>query len=124
MRKISMTLMVAAIILFAACGGKKSETSGECEAKNPDTEASVPAETSGNLVDEYLGLIDEAIPLLEKVQKGDADAVAKYGEISQKLADLTSSTDFQTEIANLTPEQATKYQEAVQKLAAAATAGQ
>jgi hypothetical protein len=118
MKKITMILMATALVVLVACGGKKSDAAGGSAVK---TEKESPAAAkSSSSVDKYLSLIEELIPLAEKMKKGDAAAIEKYTKLSQELSELASSTDFQSELAKLTPEQTKKYQEALLKFAAAA----
>jgi hypothetical protein len=99
MKKIAMILLATAMVVWVACGGKKSE--------------------AAESVDKYVSLVEQAIPLAETLKSGDISVLDSYTKIVQELSDLASSADFQKDLAHLTPEQTKKYLDAAQKLKAA-----
>lgn len=111
-----MLTIAAFATTFVACDSKKEGTENTTTADSTAVEAAAPAE--GDVLAKYEALVDKAIPLLEKVQKGDAAATQEYTQIAQEIANL--STDLQKEVATLTPEQATKFAEIGKKFAEAA----
>lgn len=121
MKKISMFLMASAMVMMVACGGKKAETTEGDAANANETEqvaTEAPATESGSAFDKYMSIVDEIIPLYEKMMSGDAEATQKVTELSQKIQDI--APELQKDLANLTPEQAEKYQDAAKRLAEAA----
>ncbi len=124
MKKISMILFaVAMMVSFAACNStKKEETPAQDEAKQ-EVKEEAPAAPAGEAAnaDEFIAnyekLMNDMIPVMEKVAKGDAAATqeyAKYSEQAQKIA-----ADAQKFMPNFTPEQMKKFQEIGQKYAEA-----
>lgn len=112
MKKISMILVAAAMVAIVACNEKKADTTdGATTVENTTT-------TGSPSVDKYLSIVEEAIPLLEKMKAGDAAATEKYTKMAQELSDLASSSTLQAELSN--PEVAKKFQDAMQKFSAAA----
>ena len=115
-----MFVAVAAMLTFTACGGSKPADSSDKDAK---VETKEEASASSSNLDEYIKLIEQATPLLEKVSKGDATAMQEYTKIAEKMSEIAMG--LQTELAG-NPEWLTKYNEAAQKFAeeAAKLAGQ
>ena len=90
MKKISMFMMALAMVMMVACGGKKAETT-EGEMTEPvatETPATEVAPAEGSALDQYLSLVDEMVPLYEKVAAGDAEATQKMAELEQKVQNL------------------------------------
>ena len=114
-----MFLMASAMVMMVACNNKSGATEGETtdtmavEAPAPAAEAA-PAE-GGNALDQYVSLVEEMVPLYEKMAAGDAEATQKLTELGQKMQEM--ATAVQNEAANLTPEQAQRYNDAMKKLA-------
>lgn len=124
MKKIVMIAFVAAATLsFAACNTKTEGAQGT-ETDSLQVETTVIEEvavTDTTVLGKYEALVNQALPLVEKVQKGDAAATAEYAKIAQEIANLGQA--LQTELATMTPEQAAKFAELGKKFAEAAQAG-
>ncbi|QIK52813.1 hypothetical protein G7051_12240 [Dysgonomonas sp. HDW5B] len=124
MKKIVMIAFVAAATLsFAACNTKTEGAQGSdvdsTQVETPAVDTVAVADTS--VLGKYEALVNQALPLVEKVQKGDAAASAEYAKIAQEIANL--GQDLQKELATMTPEQAAKFAELGKKFAEAAQAG-
>ena len=111
MKKLFISMAAVAVLALSACGGGSKDSAKDADKVETKKEAS-----SSNL-DAYIKLIEKATPLLEKVAKGDADAVTEYTKIAEDMAKI--ATDLQTELAN-SPELMKKYTDAAQKFAEAA----
>lgn len=124
MKKIVMIAFVAAATLsFAACNTKTDGAQGS-DSDSIQVETAVVEEvvvTDTTALGKYEALINQALPLVEKVQKGDAAAAAEYAKVAQEIANLGQA--LQTELATMTPEQAAKFAEIGKKFAEAAQAG-
>jgi len=117
MKKVFISMAAAAMLTLVACGGgNKSADSAKEAAKDATekTETKSKASASSGKLDEYIKLIEKATPLLEKVSKGDMDAVQEYTKITEKMSEI--ATELQTELAN-NPELMKKYTDAYQKFA-------
>ncbi|MDR2917588.1 MAG: hypothetical protein LBV74_22580 [Tannerella sp.] len=115
MKKVFISMAVAAMLTLVACGGGSKSTdsakeTGKEATEKTETKSEVSA-SSGKL-DEYIKLIEKATPLLEKVSKGDMNAVQEYTKITEEMSKL--ATDLQAELAN-SPELMKKYTDAYQK---------
>lgn len=125
MKKIVMIAFVAAATLsFAACNTKTEGTQGtDADSTKVETPAvdNTVAVADTTVLGKYEALVNQALPLVEKVQKGDAAASAEYAKIAQEIANL--GQDLQKELATMTPEQAAKFAELGKKFAEAAQAG-
>lgn len=120
-----MILFAAASLMLVACDGtKKPATDGETpetEAAAPQTEETTTEGTeaaSGDTFAKYEELVNKAIPLLEKIQKGDVSAANDYQKLNEEITALMP--ELQKEMSNMTPEKAQKYQELAERLAKAA----
>lgn len=125
MKKIVMIAFVAAATLsFAACNTKTEGAQGtDADTTKVETPAvdNTVAAADTSVLGKYEALVNQALPLVEKVQKGDAAASAEYAKIAQEIANL--GQDLQKELATMTPEQAAKFAEIGKKFADAAQAG-
>lgn len=126
MKKIVMIALVAAATLsFAACNtktdGAKGTDADSLKQEAPVAPETTPAAADTSVLGKYEALVNQALPLVEKVQKGDATAAAEYAKIAQEIANL--GQDLQKELATMTPEQAAKFAEIGKKFAEAAQAG-
>ncbi len=126
MKKIVMIAFVAAATLsFAACNTKTEGAQGTA-ADSTKMETPAPVETPAATADtsvlgKYEALVNQALPLVAKVQKGDAAATAEYAKIAQEVAKLGQS--IQKDMATMTPEQTAKFAELGKKFTEAAQAG-
>lgn len=118
MKKILMVVTAAAFLV--ACGGKSTSTKTEdtnATQVEATTEAKEEVKEEGDVLSQYEALIEKAIEVYPKVKAGDATAVAEYQKIAEDMGAL--STKLTEEMSTMTPEQANKFAELGQKLAAA-----
>lgn len=125
MKKIVMIAFVAAATLsFAACNTKTDGAQGsdadttQVETPAVDTAAVAVADTS--VLGKYEALVNQALPLVEKAQKGDVAAVAELANITKEVETL--GQDVQKGLESLTPEQKAKFEELAKKFQDAAKA--
>ena len=115
-----MILFAAASLIFVACSGEKKATDAPADdATQTETPAPAAETASGDALEKYEALVNKAIPILQKIQKGDMSAANDYQKLNKEISDLMPQ--LQAEAANMTPEKAAKYQELAQKLLDAAT---
>ena len=108
MKKVFFLMSVVAVLMFAACGGGNKSADSAKEADKVEAAAS-----SSNL-DAYIKLIEKATPLLEKISKGDMEALQEYSKIAEDMTKI--ATELQSELAS-NPALMKKYTDAAQKFA-------
>jgi len=105
---------------LAACSGKKAENANASDDATKQEQVT-PATNPGNddVLTNYETLVNKVIDLQGKVASGDTTSADELAQVKQNLDSI--ATVVQNAVANFTPEQTQKYQDLVQKLAAAAT---
>lgn len=119
MKKISMMVVAAMALTFAACGNSEKPATDQNQTEETTTapaEAAVAAE--GDILKKYEAFVEQALPLLAKVKTGDAAAIQEYSKIAQDLAQFMQ--DNQDAFSKLSADDAAKFAELNQKLANAA----
>jgi 3-oxoacyl-ACP reductase-like protein len=127
--KSALVLSIAA--MFTACGGNNNEAQAPAgtatpannaataqPANNAGTEAAAPAASGSNydqIINEYSAMIDQMIEMNKKIEAGDMSAMNNYQSLMQKSAKL--SQDIQNVQGQLTPEQLSKYEQLMTKIA-------
>ena len=116
MKKILLSSAAMVLLAFmVSCGGASKENATDANATTEQSDVVEPAELG--VLQQYEEFVNKALPLIEDVKKGDAAAVLEYNKLTEELAQFTG--DNIEEIANFTEEEAQKYQELAEKLAAA-----
>jgi len=110
-----MIACVAAATMFTACnsGAKDAKPEEPQATETPAAEAKPEVAAEGNVIDEYAKLVDEMLEVAGKVKAGDAAAVQKMMELSQKAQGMM--TKLQEELPNMTEEQKAKFEEIQKK---------
>lgn len=123
-----MILFAAAMtISFVACDGSKKETATEESAQTEETTEVVATETvestagsAEETLAKYEKFVNDIIPIMEKVQKGDAAAIQEYTKIASDAQTL--SADIQKYMSDMTPDQMKRWEEISKKYADAVQA--
>ncbi|MBD8346494.1 MULTISPECIES: hypothetical protein [unclassified Dysgonomonas] len=120
MKKIVMIAFVAAATLsFAACNTKTEGAQGtDADSIKVETPAIEEVVADTTALGQFEALVNQALPLAEKVQKGDAAATEEYAKVSAEVAAL--GQELQKGLASMTPEQAAKFAELGKKFSEAA----
>lgn len=111
-----MATIVAMSLGLVACGGS-TKPAEEAPATEEVAKEEVAIEKS--LVDQYEELIDKSIALQEKVKAGDVSVQEEYQKLAADILKFTQ--DNQEALANMSEEDAKKFQEIAQKAVDAAT---
>jgi hypothetical protein len=116
MKKVFMSIVAVAMLSLVACGGgNKSAGSAKETGEDNAPKTEIESESSSdNLFDEYVKLIGEATPLIEKMAQGDAEASGEFMKISEKLGEI--AVGVQKELEN-DPEKLKQFQDIAQKYA-------
>ena len=112
-------LIVSVFVLglsVVACGGKKGENAKEGD----ETQVEISAECTekAEVLVKYEELLIKGAELQEKVKAGDLEAAQDYVKLLEEMAGMVE--EVQAAFEKLTPEEAQKIEELVEKLAAAA----
>ena len=112
-----MVTVAAMSLALVACGGS-TKSADETTPEAPATEAAAPASEEKSVLAKYEEFVEKAIPLLEKMKKGDVEATQEYAKITEELGKFIQ--DNQEEFTKFSEDDAKKYQELSQKLVDAA----
>ena len=122
MKKI-LSIFAMATMTFAlvACGGKGTKTEEVTEEATTETvvssEEAAPAESEQTVLAQYEVFINKLIELYPKVKAGDADALSEYQKLTEEMT--ATATQLSQEMSTMSAEDAQKFAELGQKLAAA-----
>ncbi|NDV84505.1 hypothetical protein [Bacteroides sp. 51] len=119
-RFLSIFAIATVAFAFVACGGKGTKTE-EAEATATETvenvESAAPAASEKSALAQYEEFINKVIDLYPKVKAGDVDAMKEYQKLSEEMTAV--STQLSQEMSTMSAEDAQKFAELGQKLAAA-----
>ena len=125
MKKYLLIATVALGLTFTACSGaqKQNDSAQPADsvaqpaavAQPVDTTAAAAATDQSAVLAQYEQLVNKAIELQGKVQKGDASAAQELTKLSEQMTSVT--TQLQNAAASLTPEQTQKLTDLAKKWA-------
>jgi len=119
-RILSIFAIATVAFAFVACGGGKAKTEATEEAATEtvvSVEEAAPAAAEKTALAQYEEFINKVIDLYPKVKAGDVDAMKEYQKLSEEMT--ATATKLSEEMATMSAEDAQKFAELGQKLAAA-----
>ena len=123
MKKYLLIASVAFGLTLTACGsGQKSDSAQPATDAQPavtaTTDSAAVTVNQDSVLSQYESLVNQAIDLQGKVQKGDASAAQDLAKVMDQMTPV--ATALQNAAAKFTPEQTQKLADIAQKWAAAA----
>jgi len=125
MKKYLLIASVAFGLTLTACGsGQKSDSAQPANdaaaqpAVTATTDSAAVTVNQDSVLSQYESLVNQAIDLQGKVQKGDASAAQDLAKVMDQMTPV--ATALQNAAAKFTPEQTQKLADIAQKWAAAA----